>query len=731
MVLAFLVAAVQPSAFAWRDRPVAAVRVEVGGERVAAGALAAATEAGPHADDLQLVLRGAFGAPAELLNGPIGAQAALAAAPLPFDPRELRVTQRSAAAPGRPALFEVIVPAVVATEGRAARAELVISRGADEVLRRELPLDGAVHGVEWTPDVAGEHRVQCGVQLGEVRVAASGLCTVAAARAVLVIEPSGLVAAALRAQGVLVEESDGAGVDWSAYAAVVLGAPLPGAAQEPLVRAVEDGLGLFVLEPAFAAEGEPLRALLPLRPAPKVAAQPRGDEVADTNVPAPPPPERGPPAGDTHEAGPVGPEPVEVDKRLVALALVVDRSGSMGNTLANGRTKMSYAKTSALRTAEALGPGDEVAILTFGNKGAGRIELPLTDAREIETVRAGAQRLTHAAERTFLYSGVQLAAQALQRSKAAVRHLVVISDGEFDSSESFALRSLANELFTRQKISLSVIAIVDPFTSPEFKREAEELTRDGGGRFLQLEDAELVPTFVTAEVTRSLAAAGRQPRGGDAPTAPSPAPPPEPDEPKPPPPPPEPAPSRDPARLAVVAVADSPLLAPEPGAGWPTLGDARGGEALLEAEVLLAAGDAGWPLLAFANRGLGRVGAFAADLCGDPGKEFRREAAFPGRLAQWIVHTAAPAPAPVVAELLGEATVTPRVSLPSEVAAFSAFAGDAVRPLTSLGEAPRAAVERTASPVVPEWLLLVALVALAAAERVAARLPARVSDGPA
>ncbi len=723
VVLGFALAATMPRGLGWLDRPVMPVRAELAGATFATQALAAAATAGPHGDDLQLLLAGGFADPI-VPGGPLGARAALAAPPLPFAPEQLRVRQRSAAALQRPTLLEIAVPAV-----DAGSAELVIMRGSDEVLRRSLPLDGAVHTIEWTPAAAGEHRLRCAIDVAGVVVAAHGDIAVAAPRGVRVLEPTGLVAAALRAQGVLVEDGAGPVADWSQYAAVVLGAVLPADQQVALVRAVEDGLGLFVLEPAFGEELEPLRALLPVRPTPRVAVDAKGDEeVVAPDTPPPPPPDRGPPAGDTSQAGPVGQEPTLVDKRLVALGLVVDRSGSMGNTLPNGRTKMSYAKSSAMRTAAALGPGDEVVIVTFGNKDAGRLELPLTDASQVDQVRAGAERLAHAAERTFLLSGIRLAAQSLQRSKAAVRHLVVISDGEFDSSESFALRSLANDLFTRQHISLSVIAIIDPFTSPEFKREAEELTRDGGGRFLPLENAELVPTFVTAEVTRSLATAGRQPRGADSPAPEQPQQPPPPDEP-PPPPPPEPSLPTGPSRLRVVAVADSPLLRPEPSADWPTLQSARGGEAPLEAEVLLAAGPDGWPLLAYANRGLGRVGAFAADLCGEPCREFRRDAAFPGRLAQWIAHTAMPTPPAAASELLGAPTITPRVTLPAEATAFAALAGRDLQPRASLPTEPRLAVLRSEHFVIPDWLPLTLLLLLAAAERLAARLPLRTVPG--
>ena len=78
-------------------------------------------------------------------------------------------------------------------------------------------------------------------------------------------------------------------------------------------------------------------------------------------------------------------DPVEVDRHSVAMVLVIDRSESMGTVLSTGLTKMSYAKTSALRTAQALDAGDRVGVVSFGNRNEGRVELPLTDALQAET----------------------------------------------------------------------------------------------------------------------------------------------------------------------------------------------------------------------------------------------------------------------------------------------------------------------------------------------------------
>jgi Mg-chelatase subunit ChlD len=480
-------------------------------------------------------------------------------------------------------------------------------------------------------------------------------------------------------------------------------------------------MGAFVLAPAFGGNEAPMRALLPLRPSPQDENDgargpgPGTPPPASESPPPPRQPEDEPPAGETTRASGVSDDPIEVDKRAIALVLVVDRSGSMGNTLPNGYSKMSYAKTSAVKTALALGPGDTVGLVTFGDKDAGRVELPLTDATDIASVRGGIAKLAHGPERTFLLSGMRAARQLIARSNAAVKHIVVITDGEFDVSEGVALQEEARRMRESDRATLSVVSIVDRFTETSFKREAERLTRSGGGQFLPVEDATSVPVLVSAEVTRALQRVGREPRedtGGDEPPPEiaEPAKPPEPREDTPAPPP-------TGARVAVRHVAESGLLAPIPDGAWPTLGSATPGTAPLDAQVLLVAGDAGWPLLAFGNRGLGRVGAFGSDLFGAAGQEFRAGDGFAARFAQWVQTVLPAEPARTPLALLTEVTVDPPAPTPRDIAALTALAGDA----PVVGERPAALpiVRRDVESAVPPWALacLLALLALAVCER--------------
>jgi hypothetical protein len=343
----------------------------------------------------------------------------------------------------------------------------------------------------------------------------------------------------------------------------------------------------------------------------------------------------------------------------------------MGAKLRNGRTKMSYAKSSALRTAQALDSGDRVGVVSFGGFERARIELPMTDATEESSVQAGIEKLAFFNEATYLLKGMRLAHGMLGNEQAAVKHVVVISDGEFNVQQS-----LGREAFLMKsegKITVSIISIIDEHTDAGFQAKAKDIADDGGGMFIATQNVEAVPVLVSAEVTRALRRVGRTPRvdgNGNQPSAKPPEKAPDekqPEQPKPE----QPMPSesdeaKSQARLPVHAVTTSPLLEPEPSV-WPSLGSAVRSEAPLESRVLLVAGDEGWPLLAYANRGLGRVGAFGAELSGDSGREFREASAFPGWLSQWLRATSAARDAVQSKDLREHGDVAPRAPVPADV----------------------------------------------------------------
>ena len=170
----------------------------------------------------------------------------------------------------------------------------------------------------------------------------------------------------------------------------------------------------------------------------------------------------------------------------------------------------------------------------------------------------------------------------------------------------------------------------------------------------------MIPVVVSTEVRRTLERAEHDPdKKPDKKPDPKPH-----KKPKPP----EPVPET--GRLAVRAVADSPLLEPAPEAGYPDLFGILPVRGRADAQVLLVAGAEGVPLLAFANRGLGKIGVWTADLLGGWGRAWRQAEAFPAWLAQWVQHLAPALPASPP-ELLDDRHLSPTAPLPREVLALN------------------------------------------------------------
>ena len=677
--------------------------------------------------------------------------------PLPIDPVSFRMRSTDVAQRDRPAAFSLALPG--AARELSVRVRIVAPDESVALDQSVLLAPRRDAELSWRPARAGAHRIECTTVLDGTTLQWGGALEVEEPAAVAVLEAEGGgLAAALEVQGIRVVRGPAVLQQLDGCSALVLAQPLDAATAASVSAAVQDGLGLVLVGRGLVADTAladlaPVRVLpeaLPPAPAgagtaataasgapappgaePAVAPpanvppDPVSEPPAPQQPPVPPQPGERPPAGQLPPAKVIPGGPVEVDRRSIAMVLVVDRSGSMSQADAAGNTRMSYAKTAALRTAEALLEGDQVALVTFGNQDAGALVMPLTDVTERAALREGIARLGAQNEATYLLDGLRVAQKQLQESKAAVRHIVVISDGAVVLDERLALSALAGDL-VRGGCTLSLIQISGDDTSPSQRRFAEELTKTGGGTYWPVADASRVPVLVSGEVVRALDRVGRRPGGPGAagagtdvakaePNPPQPTTPPEPPAPQPRPPEPqrpEPTPPVARAVLEVRAVSDSPLLEPR-SASWPRIARAVAVSGREDAQTLLVVGDAGQPLLALANRGLGRVAALALE----PVREndgFFADPAFPGRMAQWVTAVQRPVARAAAANLATLARVEPARPTAAELAALGIRTGAMLMPW-----GPPPPVELPVSQgLAPNWALagIVLLVLLAAVE---------------
>ena len=275
----------------------------------------------------------------------------------------------------------------------------------------------------------------------------------------------------------------------------------------------------------------------------------------------------------------------------LALVIVTDKSGSMQGMVPSGESKLDVVKSASLSVLELLNPFDRVGLLAFDADWEWTV--PVTEARNREQIAADLATLQPGGG-TVLYFALEEAFRELAGIEAAVKHVIVLSDGLTNPGE---FEQLARAM-RAAKITVSTVAVGDDADAPLMASIASW----AGGRTYVTADPRNVPRIFMTETllasrgllveTRFLpqAAAPQEILSGIEP-------------------------SSLPPLLGFV------LTYPKPGA----------------TRVLGALHDA--PLLATWRYGLGRAAAFTSDLAGRWGKEWVAWESFPrftAQLVRWI-----------------------------------------------------------------------------------------------
>ncbi len=422
-----------------------------------------------------------------------------------------------------------------------------------------------------------------------------------------------LLGVALAAQGMQVRTAAASGPwDLSACDLVIVLPDAPAEALETRAQALAEfvahrGGGLLFVggldgEGLARLMGTSLSLLLPLDVEPR--------------APPPPPPPKEP-----------TPEPrIEIIEEKteaypISLCIAVDRSGSMRGE------KIKQAVEAAVAAAEALTPEDRVSVVAFGDD-AGVLLAPVA-AGNPSIVRRELSGLA-AAGRTSMFAGLTVAAALLERERAPIRHLLLISDGVPTDSGQF--RSLV-EAMAEQRITLSTVGI-------GFEIDAGflgNLAKWGRGRYASALHAYEIPQVVAQDAKRVATERDLRGRKSDAtppPREPEAAPRPPPEPPKPPAPPPMVRIVPDPAapREAFRGIADAAL---------PEVGGVEEGRLRFAAWSAARAGEGGPPLLAYRRVGLGTCAALTVDPEGEGGSAMRAQAEF-ARIAAQLARSLLP-----------------------------------------------------------------------------------------
>jgi hypothetical protein len=199
-------------------------------------------------------------------------------------------------------------------------------------------------------------------------------------------------------------------------------------------------------------------------------------------------------------------------KLAVALAIVMDRSGSMSVGVAGGKTKMDLANSGAADAINLLGPMDQVAVFAVDSEPT--TVIPLTrigDKKNQLTARV--RKVKSAGGGIFVYEGLKAGWDALKKSPAGTRHLILFSDAQ-DSEEPGDYKKLIQTMTdngcTISVIGLGTIMDVDSAL-------LEDIAKRGKGRvFFSNEPMDIPKIFAQETVTIARSAFIKEPVGTQA-----------------------------------------------------------------------------------------------------------------------------------------------------------------------------------------------------------------------
>ncbi len=276
--------------------------------------------------------------------------------------------------------------------------------------------------------------------------------------------------------------------------------------------------------------------------------------------------------------------PVRMELPHVALLFVVDKSGSMGGG-PFGTTKLDLAKAATMASAELLNPTDEVAILAFDSNW--QWVAPFQAAGGSGSIAEEVAGLSPDGG-TDLHKAMVEGHQALAAKEAAIKHVLVLSDG---LTEKAKLLEQVTRM-ARERITVSTVSIGGDADRGLMTR----LAQSGSGRSYATVDPRTIPQIFTTEtllISRDLLVEKTV-----TPTAAGPA-----------------GPMRGLSGEPLPQILGYVLTHVKPGA-----------------EVHLRAGED--PLLVSWRHGLGRVYAFTSDVSGRWGRHWVRWEMFPKWAAQ-------------------------------------------------------------------------------------------------
>ncbi len=174
--------------------------------------------------------------------------------------------------------------------------------------------------------------------------------------------------------------------------------------------------------------------------------------------------------------------PDEEEKQSAAVAIVMDRSGSMAGE------KLEMAKSAAIATAEVLGRNDSIGVWAFDSEA--HVVAPMTRLTSTAAV-TGQIAAVASGGGTHLEPAFKLGREGLLRVKARVKHMIILTDGQTSGGgyEAFAAQCRG------EGITISTVAIGDG----SHVALLHAIASAGGGQSYSTTDASTITRIFTQD----------------------------------------------------------------------------------------------------------------------------------------------------------------------------------------------------------------------------------------
>jgi Mg-chelatase subunit ChlD len=169
-----------------------------------------------------------------------------------------------------------------------------------------------------------------------------------------------------------------------------------------------------------------------------------------------------------------------------ALALVIDKSGSMQGE------KMVMCRQAAAEAVRVLGANDHIGVVAFD--GAARTVVPIQQVQGRRERIASRIRRLDADGGTDMFPGMRQALVQLQSVEAAVKHMIVLTDGQTQAGD---FENLTRAL-RRANVTVSAVAVGNDADRNLLGRIAHQ----GGGKFYHVTSPRAIPRIFVKEAMR-------------------------------------------------------------------------------------------------------------------------------------------------------------------------------------------------------------------------------------